>query len=220
MNATSSEKDFESLRRQIRLIVLLDAATAAGLVPIQILRLHAFAYLSNVLSPVWDMPAFDGKVLKRLGGPFYPELQRDLDYLVGSGVAFVTKLGHARDETGSWRLEGSYSLNFLFSEPILRQLNSYEREARLGKFIHELALAISALDAKSFDAAVAEDATYSDPTVTFGNIVDFDEWRKQNYSANAAAYFERIAPSLSATTPGEKIHLYVRHLYRRVHDRP
>lgn len=219
MNTANIETNFFSLQRRIRLIVLLDAATEAGLVPMEILRLHAFAYLSNVLSPVWDMPAFDGKILKRRSGPFYPELQRDLDCLVGSGVALVTNLGHVQEESGSWRLEGSYSLNPSFSAPILRQLSHYEQETRLGNFIHELALAISALDSKSFDAAVAEDATYSDPTVAFENVVDFDEWRKENYSANVAEYFKRIAPSLSTTTPGEKIHLYVRHLYRRVHGK-
>ena len=60
-----------SLRRQVRLLVLLRAAEAAGLAPLRILRLHAFAYLSNVLAPVWDLRALDGKVLKRRGGPFY-----------------------------------------------------------------------------------------------------------------------------------------------------
>ncbi len=67
-----------SLRRRVRLVVLLDAAEAAGLVPIKILRFHAFAYLSNVLAPVWDLSVFDGKGFKRRGGPFYPALQRDL----------------------------------------------------------------------------------------------------------------------------------------------
>ena len=73
-------------RRQARILTLLDSATEAGLAPIGIIPFHAFAYLANVLAPVWDMPAMDGKILKRLGGPFYPVLQRDLDRLVGRGA--------------------------------------------------------------------------------------------------------------------------------------
>jgi hypothetical protein len=67
---TTCEEQFASLRRRVRVVTLLEAAEAAGLVPLGILRLHAFAYLSNVLAPVWDMPALDGKVLKRRGGPW------------------------------------------------------------------------------------------------------------------------------------------------------
>ncbi len=213
----SDELFFSSVQRRVRLVVLLDSATRAGLVPLRLLRLHAFAYLCNVLSPVWDMPSFNGKVLKRRGGPFYPELQLDLDCLVGMGVAFITNLGHARDGEGNWRLEGAYSLNDAFSAKILSQINTYKSEVRISAFIRELAFALSALDEAALDAAVTEDATYSDPNVTYGNVVDFDEWKKENYSANVADYFEQITPSGKDTTPAEKIHLYVRHLYRRVH---
>src|SRR5437016_336881 len=92
----SSDKAFESVRRRVRVIALIDAAENAGLNPIPILRLHALAYLSNVLAPVWNMPALDGKVLKRRGGPFYPALQRDLDFLVGAGVVVISGLIHVQ----------------------------------------------------------------------------------------------------------------------------
>src|ERR1700687_2575811 len=87
--AALTNERIEELQRRIRLLVLLSAAERAGLVPLRILRLHSFAYLSNVLAPVWDMPALDGKVLKRHGGPFYPALQRDLDRLVGMGRVLI-----------------------------------------------------------------------------------------------------------------------------------
>lgn len=216
MKTALDDGRFFSLRRRIRLVVLLDAAEAAGLAPIKILRLHAFAYLSNVLAPVWDLHVLDGKVLKRRGGPFYPSLQHDLDRLVGMGVVVITGLGHARDDDGRWRLEGSYRLNRGFSEPVLRQLNTYEEEVRLVSFVQELAYALSALSDDDLDLAFSQDATYSDPLVSFDNVVDFDE-RRRNYSATAAQYFDRLIPGGSRATPGEKLHLYVRHLHRRIH---
>lgn len=213
----SNELHFSSLRRQVRLLVLLGAAEGAGLAPIKILRLHSFAYLSNVLAPVWELSALDGKILKRRGGPFYPSLQRDLDRLVGMGLVNISGLDHVRDEDKRWRLEGSYCLNHKFSDPVLRQLEIYDEERDLISFVRELAYALSALSDGDFDLAVSEDATYSDPMVSFGNIVDFDEWRKINYSANAAEKFEDLIPIGSQATPGEKLHLYVRHLHRRIH---
>lgn len=211
------EERFASLRRQVRMLVLLDAAEEAGLVPMKILRLHSFAYLANVLAPVWDLPALDGKILKRRGGPFYPVLQHDLDRLVGRGMVLISGLNHVRDEDKRWRLEGSYCLNRNFAGDALQVLRGYEEDAVFTSFVKELAYALSALSDEDLDRAVSEDATYSDPLVSFGNIVDFDEWRKTNYSANAARQFEHLIPLGSEATPGEMLHLYVRHLHRRIH---
>jgi hypothetical protein len=206
-----------SIKRQIRLIVLLDAAEGAGLVPLGVVRLHAFAYLSNVLAPVWDMEPLDGKLLKRQGSPFYPDLQGDLDRLVGLGVAMISGLGHVL-ENGRWRLEGRFRLHRRFADPIIAQLAEYDDERRLATFIQELAFAISAFSDDDLDSAVSEDATYSDSLVMPGSVIDFDEWRHVNYSANAAQYFDYVLPDAGNSTPGEKLHLYVRHLQRRVHD--
>ena len=210
-------KDIGALRRRIRLVVLLDAAEKAGLVPLPILRLHTLAYLSNVLAPVWDMPALEGKVLKRQGGPFYPALQHDLDGLVGMGVAVILGLGHVLDEEKRWRLEGSYELNRVFADRIVCRLLDFESERRLANFLRELAFAVSSLSDEDFDIAMTEDATYSDPLIDVGNVVDFAEWQRKNYTANAARYFDNLLPGGARATPGEKLHLYVRHLHSRVH---
>jgi hypothetical protein len=210
-----SVEHLAAIQRRIRLVMLLDATEAAGLAPIKILRLHAFAYLSNVLAPVWDMPVLEGKVLKRRGGPFYPALQGDLDRLVGMGVVLISKVSHVLDDAKRWRLEGSYRLNHEFADPILAKLTDFPEEARLGAFILELAYALSALSDRELDIAVSEDATYSDPLVTVDNVINFEGYR-ENYSANAAQKFDRVISGGNAS-PGEKLHLYVRHLHRRIH---
>jgi hypothetical protein len=210
-------KDLGGLQRRIRLVMLLDTAGQAGLLPIPILRLHTLAYLSNVLAPVWDMPALEGKVLKRQGGPFYPALQHDLDRLVGMGVAVILGLDHVLDEDNRWRLEGSYQLNRAFADRIVDRLSDFESERRLATFLQELAFAVSTLSDDDFDQAMTEDATYSDPLIGVGNVVDFAEWQRRNYSANAARYFDNLLPGGARATPGEKLHLYVRHLHSRVH---
>jgi hypothetical protein len=219
MTATESLNglSFPSARRQVRLLVLLDAAQQAGLSPINVLRLHAFAYLSNVLAPVWDLRALDGKILKRRGGPFYPALQRDLDRLVGMGLAEISNLGHVKDDYGRWRLEGSYQLHREFADAPLALLAEYEEERFLTSFVVELGYALSALSDEEMDQVFTEDATYSDPTIGFENVVDFGEWHRINYSANAADEFEKLMPSGARATLGERLHLYVRHLHRRIH---
>ena len=212
------DREVAAIRRRVTLITLMDAATQAGIVPIQILRIHTLAYLVNVLAPIWDLPVLEGKILKRHGGPFYPTLQQDLDRLVGLGITQVMELHHVEDSPGCWRLEGRYSLNYDFAQPILDQIRKIPDEYEVWSFIHELVVAISSLSDHDIDIAMKEDATYSDPYVAVGNVIDFAEWSTKNSSASAADYFETVLPSGGRTTPGEKLHLYVQHLYRRLHD--
>lgn len=208
--------DLESARRQVRIVSLLRAADVSGLAPIPILQLHALAYLSNVLAPVWNLQTMEGKLLKRRGGPFYPDFQRDLDRMVGGGIVTITRVAHVVTEKGRWRLEGSYQLNESFAERIVLELLMFSDERSTLAFIQELMFAASSLTDSELDAAVSEDATYMDPNVDIGSVIDFAEWQNRNFSANAAEYFEKVAAAGIFTTPGEKLHLYVRHIKARL----
>jgi hypothetical protein len=181
-----------------------------------VLPLHAFAYFSNVLAPIWEMPVLDGKVLKVRGGPFYPALQDDLDALVGRGLVVVTDLGHVQGEDGHWRLEGAFSLNTELAGASLSILQNFPEESRLQQFIQELAYAFSSLSDEELGLAPNEDASYADPLVGVGNVVDFAEWRAINYSALAAQTFDEFVPGGGQATMAEKLHLYTRHLHRRL----
>ena len=207
--------DIDSAKRQIRLIVLLNAAEKAGLAPMPLMRLHAFGYFANVLSPLWELEPLDGKILKKRGGPFYPTLQRDLDRMVGTGLIIVSGVQHKKNSEGHWRLEGNYRLNGMFKKEILNCLNNYEEEVKLQIFIQEIAYAISSIDDNELDQAMLEDATYMDPVNGEGNVIDFGEWKDVNYSANSAQSFDFVMPYPGS--PGRKLHLYFRHLYRRAH---
>ncbi len=213
----SSEGAASSIRRRVRLIVLLEACREAGIDPLPTLRLHFIAYLANVLSPVWEMPSVDGSVLKRRGGPFYPDLQRDLDRLVGIGMVQVQDLRHIRlDDDDHYRLEGSYRLNQGHAKPILTFLDTLPDEAAAARFVRELVLALSALSDEEIDRAIGEDATYANPNIGDNNVIDFAEWIDTNYSAAAAEKVGNLIPTGAVVGASEKVHLYVRHLRRRL----
>lgn len=208
--------DPSAIRRRVRLVALLEASREAGIGPLPTARLHLIAYLANVLSPVWDMPSANGSILKRRGGPFYPDLQKDLDRLVGLGVARVEGLRHERIDDNHYRLEGCYSLNLPLAEPILNRLRTMPEEADAAKFVRELVLALSALTDEEIDRAVNEDATYANPNIGNDNVIDFGEWISANYSAAAAEKVGELIPSGAFVGAGEKVHLYVRHLRKRL----
>jgi hypothetical protein len=203
-------------REQVRLILLLDAASRAGLVPLDVRTLHTFAYFANVLSPVWDMPPMDGSVLKMQDGPYYPVLQHELDRLVGIGIARISNLGHDADDEGRWRLRGAFRLNDHLAAPILAVIETFEGEAVVHAFLVELALALSGLPRELAACASMQDATFADSLTENGNVLDFGEWKVRNYSSNAARRFRDLTSAGIVATQAELLHLYVRHLRLRL----
>lgn len=224
-----SDSALPRLRRRGRLILLLDAAERAAVTPLSSRRLHAFAYLADVLSPVWDLPAFDGKILKIDGGPHYPDLQDELDHLVVLGLVEVSNLQYVGRGDHGARLEGDYSLNF--ASPHLAALlgalgAAGEEDAldpddrRVHGFLVELAGALATLANDDIDVAASADVTYR-CSAALNNIVDFAAWVDDAWEANpswqVSERFQAFLPEKATLSPGEKLYLYAAYLGRVAH---
>src|SRR4051812_29754444 len=90
--------------------MLLDAADYVVISPLSTSRLHAFAFLSDVLSPIYHLSGITGRIMKRRIGPYFPDLQWELDRLVGLGLVDVSELKPVVEIARAY-LDASYSLN-------------------------------------------------------------------------------------------------------------
>src|SRR6266571_3269728 len=173
------------MRQRSRVIQLLDAAERVGISPLRAGRLHAFAYLADVLSPVWHLPAFDGKILKIEGGPHYPDLQREIDRLVVLGILKVAEITYiSRPDEGA-RIDGLYSLNLHSPKlsPILAALGALSSEQALDPrdwevqaFFVDLAGALATVPDDELGMSATMDATYADERFDHSNVIDFGSW--------------------------------------------
>jgi hypothetical protein len=168
------------------------------------------AYLSNTLAPVWNLAPFDGKLLKRKGGPYYPELQWDLDRLVGKGIARVSDIHYVQNDH-RWEIEARYRLEPVYATRVIEQVHATGFQPEMVRFFYEIADAIAMLPSNHVGPAFLFDATYGDPSVDYQNVVDFAEGRQKNFAANAARTFR---PDLGLTA-SERVNLYVSHLHQR-----
>jgi hypothetical protein len=223
------EKDVERVRRRCRLLVLLDAAERAAITPIDSSRLHAFAYLADVLSPVFDLPAFDGKILRIEGGPHYPDLQDELDHLVVAGLVEVTSLSYIGRGNNGARLEGKYALNFEsdYLNRLLAALGAADRNSALDEaefqthqFLVVLAEALATLPLNEIDRATSADVTYRSEGEG-ENVIDFGSWSEDPWADNptwrTTDRFEHFMPEALDLTAGEKLYLYATYLGRAAH---
>lgn len=205
------------VQRRAWLLMLLDGAERAGVVPIESMRLHRLAFLANCLSPVYDLPAADGKILKYRRGPFYPELQWDIDRLVVQGFLSMLDLQHVMDEFGPW-FTANYSLAARGVEAV-HVMEQTPNGARVHAYLQEVGAAFSSLREESRQDAALEDATYSNPFVHEGSLIDFGEWQRRNYSEAAAHAFAAVVPENVRLGRRDELHLYFRYLDRMVNRR-
>ena len=205
-----------AVQRQVRILMLLECASRAGIAPLTSTQLHALAYLANVLAPVWDLVPESDALLKLRGGPYYPQLQRDVDRLAALGLVTVTGTSFEQWDDGAWRLDGQFSSSPELSRKILDHALSFDDERRLHSLILELCLALSALGSDALVDTALADATYSNPGVRFGREIDFSPWGKANASAELASYFEFLMPQSIRGGMSENVHLYVNYLQGRL----
>ena len=224
-----ADHELAKVKRQCRVLLLLDAAEQAGIAPLASARLHAFAYLADVLSPVWKLVPFDGKVYKGEGGPRYPDLQDEVDSLVVLGLIQVTSLNYERRGGSGARISGFYGLNFgsRFLEPIFGALGARSAEdavdgadCSLHAYLVELAGALATLPDDEVESATGVDVTYRARAEPH-NVVDFAEWVEDAWAANpswqAAERFQAFLPTGSKMLSGEKLYLYATYLKRAMH---
>ena len=217
------------LKQRVRILLLLEAVERVGNSPLPSSRLHAFAYLADVLSPVWGLVPFDGKIYKLKGGPHYPDLQNELDCLVVLGLVQVTNLRYVDYSTGSSRISADYALNYSSEhlEIILSALGTGDpsdaidsSDCNLHAFLVELAGALATLPDDHIDSAAGVDVTYS-TKASLHNVVDFAEWVENRWAENpswrTAERFQTFLPQASHLSPGEKLYLYAAYLGKAMH---
>lgn len=214
--ATWTDAVGAQVRRRVRLLMLLDAADYAVISPVTTARLHAFAFLTDVLSPIYGLTSLSGVIYKRRIGPYFPELQWELDRLVGYGMVEVSDLVPVVEVAHPY-LDASYSLMRQNAKAALDTAQEEENFIRLRDFFRELAAALGRVPDDDLDATTQSDVTWN--TGHAGTVIDYAEWKARNYSDLSAERLEELASAQFGKdgielSPGAKVSLYVQYLRR------
>ena len=216
MTSSAGTSDDGATIRQLRLLGLLDAAEKIGAVPLPLVPLHTVAYFTEALAPVWNLPILDGQILKRTR-PYYPSLQADLDSLVGTGVVVASGVQYTREDQ-HWRFNANYALNRSLANRILEVAETFPIRAEELAFVREVVYATSGLGLEGLRSVSDFDATYSDPLVDVGGMleIELDPGEGENLTAQVALRFGQLLGAETTVSTAEMVHLYVRRLYSRM----
>jgi hypothetical protein len=181
------------LRRRIRILMLLDAADYAVIAPVSIARFHAFAFLADVLSPIYHFTPLTGRILKRRVGPYFPDLQWEIDRLIGLSLVVPCDLLSVVDVKEA-HIEAALSLERNRSAALLELVHAEPEFQSLRDFFRELAGALSNIEDTDLDAATQSDVTWE--AGHKGAVIDYAEWRAKNFSTMSAERIEDWQPEL------------------------
>ena len=198
--------------------MLLDAADYAVISPIPLPRFHALAFLADVLSPIYHFVPLSGRIMKRRTGPYYPDLQWEVDRLIGLNLVAPHSLQPVIEDFSA-HINATIALQRPYAHDLLQLIYSDQQFSQYKEFFRELAGALSNIDDQELDAATHADATWSAGHA--GAVIDYAEWRASNYSSMSTKRLEDMtAESLGihsiTLSPGAKLNLYAQFLRRAV----
>lgn len=210
----------QRVRHRVRLLQLLTAAEQSALAPISLDKLHAFAYLADILSPVWNLRPFEDRIGRTGRPPYYPDLQLQLDLLVGMGLVEPSELGYAREaEDGGARFSASYALRFESSH-LTALTSAIERDSdakREQVFLNALAEALASLPDEDIAKAASRDLVYERSSADTEDYVELEQAVGLSRTARAVASFDQVFPG-TKLTPARRLYMYANYLGRRADE--
>lgn len=173
--------------------------------PISMEVLHKLIYLANVLSPLCNIKMPNEYTLKNIRGPYFPQAQNDIGYLIANRIIEVKNLETFKDKYGFW-LKGNYRITksgLVFSEKIndgnsMLELYSF--------FLRDFFRALSYLESSTLSKIYCAEVHYFIAVNDHGVDISIP---KSNYAKYATS---KLFPKDRTPTPRESIHRYINYL--------
>jgi len=197
----------QQLRGRLWVLLAVDACDRAGIAPIDKDRFHRLIFLSNCLAQLFVAVPPAQRILKYRRGPFYPDIQWQLDRLVTMQWLELRGLLLEPDQFGPW-LVAEYEISKRGIEVV-----SLLRKTPLGtataSYIDELVFAFSRLDLRRLDDIPLNELNWR--PAGEGALITFED-RDTNLALRKTAEFQRLAPEILADRFREQIQLYLRYI--------
>ena len=197
------------VRARTWVLLALDACDRAGLSPVSKVRFHRLIFLSNCLAEIFGTSPPAKRIVKYKRGPYYPDVQWQLDRLTAMGLIDISDLSVEADSHGPW-MEGNYRIASGGIEVVRKVKNSPLGEST-ATYIDELVFAFARLSTRNVDQVALKELNYAAPGIALGALISF-ETAKSNLALRKTDEFERQAPDVLATRCREQVQLYLRYV--------
>ena len=202
-----AEISAQQVRGRLWVLLALDACDRAGIAPIPKDRFHRIIFLSNCLAQVFGANPPATRILKYKRGPFYPDIQWEIDRLVTMQWLDLDGLLLEQDQYGPW-LEADYQISRRGIE-IAEVLKRTPLGAATTAYIDELVFAFARLDLRRLDDIPLNDLNWE--PAGEGALITFED-AEANLAIRKTAEFQRLAPEVLTNRFREQVQLYLRYI--------
>lgn len=212
MRTTLLIADPNLLNRRTWMLLLLDAAERSGITPLPTAQIHQLAFYANGLTPVYEMELRGPELLRLQNGPFYPDVQWDIDRMAGLGLLDLASVAYTLRDEGAW-LEAEYQLSE-HGRAASKRATAGPRARRTLHFLMEIVDAYVRIGVTEVRTrAIWDDPTYGDPELVEQALIDLAD-PEHNATAWTAELFQSFTSSKIPLSSREKLHLYFKYLRR------
>lgn len=196
-------------RSRMWVLMAVDACDRAGLAPIAKFRFHRLIFLSNCLADLFRAAPPAKRVLKYKRGPYYPDVQWQVDRLVTMGQLTVANMTLEPDRHGPW-MEADYSITKA-GISTLATVRVTPLGLATARYIDEVVFAFAHVHENRLNELALNELNYAAPGIAEGALITFEE-AQNNQATLKTDEFERMAPELLSERAREKVQLYLRYL--------
>jgi hypothetical protein len=202
-----AETSPQQLRGRLWVLLALDACDRAGVSPIPKDRFHRLIFLSNCLAEIFGADPPAKRILKYKRGPFYPDIQWEIDRLITMQWLNLAGLLLEEDQHGPW-LEADYQISKRGIE-IVEILRRTPLGGSTSAYIDELVFAFARLDLRRLDDIPLNDLNWH--PAGEGALITFED-AEANLAIRKTAEFQRLVPEVLTNRFREQVQLYLRYI--------
>lgn len=189
------------------MLLVVRGAAASGLTPMPLALFHRLVFLSNTLAALYDAAPPSEFVMKHRRGPFYPQAQRELEWLSVRGLTELSDLHW----TGEGTIEASVTLSSAGNQLVEASVEASRWCRDVVSFLTDLAAAVASVDEGSEVAVADHDLTYSQKWARPYSVIAFRQ-PEDRLSVKGAQRIVEELPSKLQPHRQQKLRIYLQYL--------
>jgi hypothetical protein len=198
--------------RRVWMLLLVRAATVAGLTPLPVAVFHRLVFLSNTLAHLYDTVPPSEFVLKHARGPYYPGAQFEVERLAAQGLVDLRDLRWSTESTDR-QLDVKFSLTATGRALAANWVDASGWCGQVLDFLTDLCAALAAVAEGAEVTSADHDLTYSQSWAASYAVISFRN-PLERLSQRAAQEIASAAPAGATPSRQHQLHLYLKYLER------
>ncbi len=183
------------------ILMLFEASENYGYSPLDMTILHRVVYLANVICPIYKIIMPDSYTIKNMRGPYFPNVQRDVNSLIIKGLLTPNNIKPYKDEHGFW-LDGEFRIS-VTGLKVFKNITQNSSINRISLFLREFIRSINDLSREELIKLAESEIHYNFSADS--ESLDFS-FPDNNISLGAS---NEMYPNDRIRTTRESIHRYM-----------